>query len=108
MGPEFIDKLYEHLEYYKVPVVIDEVVDIKRKGDGMFDVLTSLGERFTSKTVILALGVVKRKLGVPGEEEFLGRGGTYGAPCDAPLFRDKVVAVIGGGDSAASAALLLT
>ncbi|RLG70694.1 MAG: thioredoxin reductase [Thermoprotei archaeon] len=107
IGPEFIDKLYRHLEYYKVPVIIDEVVDIKKRGDEMFDVLTSLGERFTSKTVILALGVMKRKLGVPGEEEFLGKGVSYCAPCDAPLFRDKMVAVIGGGDSAASAALLL-
>ena len=108
MGPKFIDKLYSHLEYYKVPVIIDEVIDIKKRNDNKFNILTSLEEKFTSKTVILALGVVKRKLGVPGEEKFLGRGVSYCAPCDAPLFRDKVVAVIGGGDSAASAALLLT
>lgn len=106
MGPELIDRLYEHLAKYKVPVVLDEVVDVKRK-ENRFNVITVSNRVFKAKTVILALGVVKRKLGVPGEEEFLGRGVSYCAPCDAPLFKDKVVAVVGGGDSAASASLLL-
>lgn len=106
MGPELIDRLYEHLAKYKVPVVLDEVIDVKCE-ENKFNVITASDRVFKTKTVILALGVVKRKLGVPGEEEFLGRGVSYCAPCDAPLFKDKVVAVVGGGDSAVSASLLL-
>ncbi len=106
LGPNLVDKFYDHLGEYRVPVILDEVLDVK-KNESLFNVLTSSGKNFKSKTVILALGVIRKKLGVPGEEEFSGRGVSYCAPCDAPLYKDKIVAVIGGGNSAASAALLL-
>ncbi len=106
LGPDLVDKFYDHLGEYRVPVILDEVLDVK-KNESLFNVLTSSGKNFKSKTVILALGVIRKKLGVPGEEEFSGRGVSYCAPCDAPLYKDKIVAVIGGGNSAASAALLL-
>ena len=107
LGPDLVDKFYDHLSEYKVPVVLDEVTNIIRGNNGLFIVETVSGKLFRTKTVILALGVIRRKLGVPGEEEFSGRGVSYCAPCDAPLYKKKVVAVVGGGDSAASAALLL-
>ncbi|MCU7787719.1 FAD-dependent oxidoreductase [Pyrobaculum sp. 3827-6] len=65
------------------------------------------GEMLEAVTVIIAVGERRRKLGVPGEEEFNARGVSYCAPCDAPLFRGKTVAVVGEGVSAAQAALLL-
>ena len=107
LGPDLADKFYDHLSEYKVPIILDEVVNIKRTNGNLFVVETALGNQFKTKTVILALGVIRRKLGVPGEKEFSGKGVSYCAPCDAPLYKGKVVAVVGGGDSAASAALLL-
>ncbi|MDZ4655706.1 MAG: thioredoxin-disulfide reductase [Coriobacteriia bacterium] len=70
--------------------------------------LTADGEAFLARTVILATGAVPKKLGVPGEAEFTGRGVSWCATCDGALFRDKEVAVIGGGDAAIEEAIFLT
>lgn len=75
--------------------------------DGKGFVLTVDGKTEIARTVILATGAVPRRLGVPGEAEFTGRGVSWCATCDGPLYRDKVVAVIGGGDSATQEALYL-
>lgn len=80
---------------------------LEQVADGGF-VLESEGERFWAKAVILATGAVPRKLGVPGEAEFTGRGVSWCATCDGALYRDKVVCVIGGGDAAVEEALFLT
>jgi thioredoxin reductase (NADPH) len=76
--------------------------------DGCDYVLGLDGEEVTARVVILATGAVPKKLGVPGEATFAGRGVSWCATCDAPLFRDKVVAVLGGGDAATQEALFLT
>ncbi len=107
MGPDLVSKFEEHVKYYNVPIVIDSVENVELNGD-LFRVYTVNGDEYTGRAVIIAVGEKKRKLNVPGEDKFNGRGVSYCAPCDAPLFKDKVVAVVGGGDSAASAALLLT
>lgn len=107
MGPDLVSKFEEHVKYYNVPIVIDSVENVERDGD-LFKVYTLNGDEYTARTVILTVGEKKRKLNVPGEDTYNGRGVSYCAPCDAPLFKGKVVAVVGGGDSAASAALLLT
>lgn len=70
-------------------------------------VLTVDGKDVEAKAVILATGAIPKKLGVPGEAEFTGRGVSWCATCDGPLYRDKVVAVVGGGDSATQEALYL-
>ena len=70
-------------------------------------VLTVGKEEVDARTVILATGAIPRKLGIPGEAEFTGKGVSWCATCDGPLYRDKVVAVIGGGDSATQEALYL-
>jgi len=106
VGPELAKRFEEHVKRYNVPIILDTVVDVLRDGE-LFVVKLASGVELKGRTIILAMGVRKRRLGVPGELEFLGRGVSYCAPCDAPLFRGKRVAVVGGGDSAASAALLL-
>ncbi|MBS7248966.1 MAG: FAD-dependent oxidoreductase, partial [Candidatus Freyarchaeota archaeon] len=74
---------------------------------GRFRVVTGQGEYF-AKAVIIATGRERRRLGVPGEEAFKGRGVSYCATCDAPLYRGKRVMVVGGGNTAASEALYLS
>lgn len=74
----------------------------------LFELKTDSGEKIFSKTLILAMGARHRALNIPGEEKFLGRGVSYCSTCDAPLFRGKVVAVVGGGNSAVTAALHLS
>jgi thioredoxin reductase (NADPH) len=72
------------------------------------DFLLAVGtEEVRAKTVVLATGAIPRRLGIPGESEFTGRGVSWCATCDGPLYRDKTVAVIGGGDSATQEALYL-
>ena len=70
-------------------------------------VLSTAGGDVPARVVILATGAIPKKLGIPGEAEFTGRGVSWCATCDGPLYRDKVVAVIGGGDSATQEALYL-
>lgn len=106
VGPGLAKRFEEHVKRYNVPIILDTVVDVLRDGE-LFVVKLASSVELKGRTIILAIGVRKRRLGVPGELEFLGRGVSYCAPCDAPLFRGKRVAVVGGGDSAASAALLL-
>lgn len=84
---------------------IAPVEAIRAEGDDF--ILTVDGEEIEARAVILATGAIPRRLGVPGEAEFTGRGVSWCATCDGPLYRDKVVAVIGGGDSATQEALYL-
>ena len=83
-----------------------KVEALRREGGGF--VLTADSEETVARTVILCTGSVPRKMGVPGEAEYTGRGVSWCATCDGALFRDKVVSVIGGGDAAVEEALFLT
>ena len=76
--------------------------------DGDYRVVSSDAGELRGKTVIIAAGSTLRQLGIPGEEEFFGRGVSQCATCDGPLYMNQVVAVVGGGDSAADEALTLT
>ncbi|PLC67647.1 thioredoxin-disulfide reductase [Vulcanisaeta sp. EB80] len=107
LGTDLVNKFEEHVKYYNVPIIIDSVENVERDGE-LFRVYTLNGDEYATRTVIISVGEKRRKLNVPGEDTYNGRGVSYCAPCDAPLFKGKVVAVVGGGDSAASAALLLT
>lgn len=105
-GMELMDKFKEHAQEAGVTTEDGEVVNIKSDGDKKI-ISTDEGE-IEAKAVIIATGANPQHLGVPGEEEFAGRGVSYCATCDGLFFRGKNVAVIGGGDSAITDALILS
>lgn len=106
-GMELVERMRRQVERYGCEIrEMEAVKRITREGE-RFMVVTGQGEYF-AKAVIIATGRERRKLGVPGEEEFKGRGVSYCATCDAPLYRGKRVLVVGGGNTAASEALYLS
>lgn len=106
-GRDLANKIKEHaLSYDLVSIKEEKVERIERKGKH-FVVKSSNGE-YLGKSVLFATGTKWRKLKVPGGEEFENKGVFYCALCDAPLYRNKVVAVIGGADSGVRGALLLS
>jgi len=105
-GPELSAKFEEHMRKYQIPVRENEAVtDVKKEGDIIK--VTTDKDRYETKAVIIASGKRTRELNVPGEREFKNRGLTYCATCDGPLFTNKDVAVIGGGNSALDAVIQL-
>jgi thioredoxin reductase (NADPH) len=105
-GAELMAKLQSHVESLGVDIKQASVDNISKKA-GLFLIKSDEGEH-ESKSILLATGTKHRKLAVPGEEKFYGRGVSYCAVCDGAFFRDKAVAVIGGSDSAAKEALFLS
>lgn len=99
-------QIEEHALEYGINFVQDRVLSVRPQAGG-YAVSTGSGT-YEAKTIILATGTEVRKLGVPGEKELAGMGVHYCALCDGFLYKDKVVAVIGGSDSAAKGALMLT
>jgi thioredoxin reductase (NADPH) len=104
-GMELAEKIREHALEYGVDFVEDRVTKVERH-DGCFKVVATKGSHL-GKTVIFATGTKARKLNVPGEEEFANKGVHYCALCDGFFYKDKVIGVVGGSDSAAKEALLL-
>lgn len=86
---------------------LEAVTAISVLPDGNFSVTTAKGN-YQSRTIIFALGLVPRRLDIPGEKEFAGRGVSYCANCDGPFFKGKILAVVGGGNSALDAAEVLS
>lgn len=111
-GIEMASKYREQLEYNDVtPVTGTRVQSIEHNSDGTFTIKAKQSGKETelqAQTVIVATGVHPRHLDIPGEEEFRGKGVTYCTTCDGPLFRQKKVATIGGGNSALESALMLS
>jgi len=106
-GKELIDRFKKHFQKYKIPVVFDAVVKIKKLQRG-FLVLTEEKRRFRALSVIIASGAEPRSLKIPDEKKYIGRGLSYCVVCDGPLFKGKRVAVIGGGNSGFEAAYFLS
>lgn len=96
-GVELVNQFKKHMDIYKIKVKNEEVVKVGKKGSTCF--VKTKKNLYNSKAILVATGKSPRKLGVPGEEELLGKGVNYCAVCDAPLYKDKVVAVVGGGNS---------
>ncbi len=114
-GAELAQKMLKHAKSYGVEIVQEEVTKIQSSSikpqasspASSFQLQTSNGQTYQTRTLFLGLGTRVRRLEVPGEKEFLGKGVAYCAACDAPLFKGKPVAVVGGGNAAATAALQL-
>lgn len=106
-GFELMLKFQEQVEKYGVPIIGEDVVSVSREGH-CFEVTTSEGNLYRGSSVILAVGRERRKLGLPHEDEWTGRGVSFCSTCDAPLHRGNVVGVVGGGDAAVKGAVLLS
>ena len=105
-GQELAKKLEEHAKSYDLVEIKNEKTLEVKKTKGGFSVKTNKREYF-GKTILFATGTKWRKLDVPGSDEFENKGVSYCALCDGPLFKNKIIAVVGGSDSAAKDSLLL-
>jgi len=106
-GIELMEKFQEQAKLYGTEFLFREVIDIKKK-EKLFIVKTVDEKEIKTKTVILSFGLTPRNLKVPGEKELAAKGVSYCATCDGPLFKNKIVAVVGGGNSALDAAEYLS
>lgn len=104
-GIELAEKMEAHVRQYPVDFVTAGVKALKHLSDGSFAVQLDDGKSFQGKTVIVTAGKKSRTLDIPGEIEYTGRGVSYCATCDGPFYRNKTVAIVGGGDSAVQAAI---
>lgn len=105
-GFELGGKFAEHVKGLGVSFVTENVVSMKAEGE--IKTVTTEKNTYETKTIIIATGASHKKLGAKGEEEFAGRGVSYCATCDGAFFRNKVTAVVGGGDVAVEDALYLS
>ena len=104
-GQGLMEMFREHMNSLNIPYISDEIRSIEKVEDH-FE-LNSFFQKFKASSICIATGSERKKLGIPGEEDFTGRGVSYCATCDGPFYKDKIVAVIGGSDSAAKEALFL-
>jgi alkyl hydroperoxide reductase subunit F len=104
-GADLIGKFQQQVNQFPIDQKIGAKITQIGKIDGGFEVVAESGEKFQGKTVLLASGKRPRRLNVEGEKELTGRGVTYCATCDGPVFAGQKVAVIGGGNSAIEATL---
>ena len=106
---ELVSRMQQHAEKFsKNEIVYDEVVKVENIKDEVKKVITADGKTYETKTIILAMGGASKKLGTKGEDTFAGRGVSYCATCDGAFYRNKSVAVVGGGNSAFDEAYFLT
>jgi thioredoxin reductase (NADPH) len=99
-------KMKEQAENLGAKIIDGKVIDLSKK-ENYFFVITENGQQFSSKTLIFALGVKRRHLGLHKEKELTGKGVHYCVTCDGPLFKDKTVAMVGGGDSSVKGIIFL-
>mgnify|MGYP001377384611 CR=1 FL=1 len=106
LGPDLSNKMFEHAKKFGAEYQYGDIKEI-RDGDEWKTVLTA-DKEYKARAVIVATGAEYKKLGVPGEEEFGGRGVSYCAVCDGAFFKGKELVVVGGGDSAVEEGVYLT
>jgi thioredoxin reductase (NADPH) len=107
MGPDLMAKFQEQAEGFGTEILLQDVVEVDLKANPKI-VKCGNGDVFEAKTVILATGAAYRELGLPNEKALSGHGVSWCATCDGFFFREKTIAVVGGGDSAMEEALFLT
>ncbi len=110
-GPDLVDLYKKQIKSNELEVVLDEVTEIKKqhsdilKNVGMFVVETKSGKTYETISIIITSGAESKLINVPGEEEFSGKGVSYCSLCDGPVFKNKVIAVVGGGNNGFESAL---
>ena len=105
-GFELSQKMEAHAKKFGLEIIQEEAVEIKDEGN--YKIVKTADSEFKAYAVVLASGGTPRKLNIPGEKEFFGKGVSYCATCDGFFFRNKIITVIGGGDAAVEEALFLT
>ena len=106
-GFDLVEKIVHHAKTYDLPIIQEEISGVQA-GNDLHSVRLANGKMLYTAALILAVGGSVRKLGIPGEAEYLGSGVSYCATCDGFFFRDKTVVVVGGGDTAVEEALYLS
>ena len=107
MGPELMDSMRKQVERFGAKIITDDIVSMKLTGE-IKELSDGSGNTVKSKAVILAMGSAYKEIGLPNEKRLSGRGVSWCATCDGFFFRDQVIAVVGGGDSAMEEANFLT
>jgi len=105
-GPELAQRMVRQAEKFGAKLIMDDVQGVRRDGEAF--IVRGLDTDYVAKAVIAATGATPRRLGVPGEDEFYGRGVSTCATCDGFFYRGKHVVVVGGGDAAVEEGLFLT
>lgn len=106
-GPELVELMKAQAERFGARLEFDSVTEVDLSKGSPFYLKTNMGE-YEAEAVIVTVGANPRKLGIPGEAEYVGRGVSYCGTCDGFFFRDKEVVVVGGGDSALEESIFLT
>jgi thioredoxin reductase (NADPH) len=106
-GPELVDIMQRQAEHFGARIEYDEVIEVDFNKGSPFYVKT-YGKEYEADVVIVTVGASPRRLGIPGEDEFIGRGVSYCGTCDGFFFRGKDIVVVGGGDSAIEEGIFLT
>ncbi len=105
-GFDLVDRMRRQAERFELPVINDEIISLSIQGPEK--IIQGTQGTYKAKALIIASGAAYKKLGVPGENLFGGKGVSYCATCDGPFYRDEEIAVVGGGDTAVQEALFLT
>jgi thioredoxin reductase (NADPH) len=105
-GFEFSQKWGAHVKKYGTEIIAKHIKKIEKKDN--FEITPENGKKMKARAIILATGTKRRVLGIPGEKKLFGKGVSYCATCDGFFYKDKIVGVVGGSDSAAGAALYLS
>lgn len=106
-GPALMERFKNEAVGFGAELKMGKVVKVEKLKEKLFRIALDTGENYESKALILAYGKVSRELGIPGEKKFMGRGVSTCVTCDAPFFRKRDVAVVGGGNSAVEGVLEL-
>ncbi|ERJ12170.1 NAD(P)/FAD-dependent oxidoreductase [Haloplasma contractile] len=104
-GESLVDSFIDHINELEIPILDGVIVKDIQTSNHIYRIILTNGEIYQSKTVIISTGSKNKKLHIPGENEFFGKGVAYCAICDAPFYKGKDVIVAGGGNSAVEAAL---
>ena len=107
MGPELMESMRKQVERFDAKIITDDIVSMKLNGE-IKELTDGSGNTVKAKSVILAMGSAYKEIGLPNEKRLSGRGVSWCATCDGFFFRDQVIAVVGGGDSAMEEANFLT